>query len=101
MSDLFDLAAQAREVAETAKEAMDHSLVADKTTESLARTILEEAKRLLPQDQIVKSVNLPSEDAGWVSVRSAMQAVANALTSANRQKNRQIIPRRRGGPWSS
>jgi hypothetical protein len=100
MSDLFDLATQAREVAETAKDAMGHSLVADKTTETLARTILEEAKRLLPQDRIVNSLTLPPEDAGWVSIRSAMQAVAKALTSKNLAAAKARNVRRSGTKWS-
>jgi hypothetical protein len=100
MSELFDLATQARHVAETAKEAMGHSLVADKTTETLARTILEEAKRLLRRDRILEAVTLPSGEAGWVSIRSAMQAVANALTSETLEATRARNVRRSGTPWS-
>jgi hypothetical protein len=83
MSEIFDLLHQARAVAHTAKDAMGHSLAADKTTHSLSLVILEEAKRLLPQDRVVQSLSLPTEDADWVSVRSAMEAVANALSAKN------------------
>jgi hypothetical protein len=83
MSEVSDLLHQARAVAETAKDAMGHSLAADKTTQSLAHTILEEAKRLLPGHRIIASLNLPQDDVDWVSVRSAMEAVANALSAEN------------------
>lgn len=83
MSDVFDLMHQARGVAETAKDAMAHSLAADKTTESLALAILAEAKRLLPSNGIVQSISFLPGDVSWVSVRSAMQAVHNALSSEN------------------
>jgi hypothetical protein len=94
MSEIFDLMHQALEVVQTAKDAMGHSLAADATTQSLARTILDEAKRLLPNDRIVQSVNLPSGDAEWVSVRSAMQAVANSLSTVNMSAVRATIARR-------
>jgi len=84
MSELFELMHHALQVAETAKDAMGHSLVADKTTETLARKILDEAKRLLPQNAVLRALDLPQDrDLDWTSVRSAMQAAANALSEAN------------------
>jgi hypothetical protein len=84
MSEIFELMHHALQVAETAKDAMGHSLAADKTTESLARKILDEAKRLLPQNAVLQAVSLPQgRDLDWTSVRSAMQAAANALSEAN------------------
>jgi hypothetical protein len=94
MSEVFDLMHQALEVVQTAKDAMGYSLAADKTTQSLARTILDEAKRLLPNHKIVQSLSLPPDDADWVSVRSAMQAVANALSSQNMSAVRAANARR-------
>lgn len=88
MSEVFDLMHQAGRVAETAKDAMGQSLAADKTTASLAQAILEEAKRLLPDNKIVQSIVLPEGDIGWASVRSAMQATHEALSSAHSQRLR-------------
>jgi hypothetical protein len=102
VSEIFELMHQAGQVAETAKDAMGHSLAADKTTAALAQVILTEAKRLLPNNRIVASLALPSGDADWTSIRSAMQAVHEALstehTAALRQANRQGNLRR--GRWS-
>jgi hypothetical protein len=83
-SELFDLMGQAADVAETAKDAMKgHARVADKTTQSLARTILDEAKRLLPDNRVVQSLCFENSELDWFSVRSVMQAVSNALSSEN------------------
>jgi hypothetical protein len=100
MSELFELMHHAQQVAETAKDAMGHSLVADKTTELLARKILDEAKRLLPRNAIIQAINLPQDhDLDWTSVRSAMQAASNALSEANiSQAN--AANARRTTPWS-
>jgi len=104
MSELFELMHHAREVAETAKDAMGHSLAADKTTEALARTILLEAKRLLTRNAVLNSLDLPQgSDLDWTSIRSAMQAVANALSEANVEASRSAshaASNRRGTPWS-
>lgn len=104
MSEVFDLMHQALEVVQTAKDAMKHGLPADKTTESLAREILSEAKALLPNIKIVQSINFPEGDVSWVSVRSAMQAVQQALSKEHsaqlRAANRANAPRRRLGTWS-
>lgn len=104
MSEVFDLMHQALEVVQTAKDAMEHALPADKTTESLAREILSEAKALLPNSRIVQSINLPEGDLSWVSVRSAMQAVHQALSKEHsaqlRAANRANATRRPRGPWS-
>lgn len=102
MSELFELMHQAGQVAETAKDAMGHSHAADKTTESLARTILAEAKRLLPQNTIVQSLSLPDADSNWTSVRSAMTAVHEALSAENSSRHRaaNAAGRSRRGPWS-
>lgn len=83
MSDVFDLMHQAQQLAQTAKDAMAHSLAADKTTESIARAILAEAKSLLPNNRIIESITFPQGDVSWVSVRSAMQAVHEGLSSEN------------------
>ena len=103
MSEIFELMHQAGEVAETAKDAMPHSLPVDKTTEKLAREILAAAKEALPDHRILKSLNFEPGDVSWVSVRSAMQAVKEALSSENmarvRAKNTQR-PKARRGPWS-
>jgi hypothetical protein len=94
MSEVFDLMGQANDVAETAKDAMKgHSRVADKTTERLARTILEEAKRLLPNSRVVQSLSFESGELDWSSVRSVMQAASNALSSENlARSNSRITP---------
>jgi hypothetical protein len=82
MSELFELMGQAGHVAETAKDAMKgHARVADKTTEKLARTILDEAKRLLPNNRVVQSLGFENSELDWSSVRSVMQAAANALSN--------------------
>jgi hypothetical protein len=102
MSEVFALMHQAGQVAETAKDAMGSSLVADKTTAALAQIILTEAKRLLPNNRIVQSLILPTADADWTSVRSAMQAVHEGLSTEHsaelREANRRASVRR--GPWS-
>ena len=53
MSEIFELMHQAGEVAETAKDAMPHSLAVDKITERLAREILTAAKEVLPDHRIL------------------------------------------------
>jgi hypothetical protein len=84
MSELFELMGQASGVAETAKDAMKgHAQVADKTTEKLARAILDEAKRLLPENRIVQVLSFETSELDWSSVRSVMQATSNALSSEN------------------
>ena len=99
MSELFELMNHALQVAETAKDAMGHSLVADKTTEILARKILDETKRLLPQNAVLQAISLSQDrDLDWTSVRSAMQAAANALSEAN--ISRANAHRSRVTPWS-
>lgn|SRR5215469_2612993 len=104
MSEVFNLMHQAGEVVQTAKDAMEHALPADKTTESLAREILSEAKTLLPGSRILQSINFPVGDISWVSVRSAMQAVHQALSQAHseqlRAANRAGASRIRYGNWS-
>lgn len=102
MSEIFELMHQARQVAETAKDAMAHSLVADKTTETLAHTILTEAKRLLPGNRLVQSLTLVEVDIQWVSVRSAMQAVNEALSREYHTRNQAAASARKGqgGQWS-
>jgi hypothetical protein len=102
MSEVFDLMHQASHVAESAKDAIAHSLAADKTTESLARVILEEAKRLLPNNRILQSIAFPEGDVSWVSVRSAMEAASEALSAANSAALQAANARRvrTGGPWS-
>lgn len=102
MSEVFELMHQAGQVAETAKDAMGHSLAADKTTQSLAHVILDEAKRLLPHNRIVQSVSLPPGDADWTSIRSAMTAVHEALSSEHSAALRAANARgaRRSGTWS-
>jgi hypothetical protein len=99
MSEIFDLMGQANDLAETAKDAMKgHGLIADKTTQGLARTILEEGKRLLPNDRVVQSLSFENNDLDWSSVRSVMQAVSNALSSENRRVSRQGPSTQVGGP---
>lgn len=104
MSEIFELMHQARLISETAKDAMTHSLAAlaaDKTTESLARTILAEAKRLLPNNRVLQSLSFSDGDLSWVSVRSAMQACNEALSQEYSERARLKQPSRtRGGEWS-
>jgi hypothetical protein len=102
MSEVFDLMHQARGVADTAKDAMDHSLAADRTTASLAQVILGKAKLLLPSNEIVQSLSFPEGDLSWVGVRSAMHAVYEALSAENSSRRHVANARgaRRGGPWS-
>lgn len=85
MSEIFELMQHANNVAQTAKDAMaSQSLAADKTTDGLTRTILEEAKRLLPRNKVLAAISLPtSGDLPWTSVRSAMEAVSDALSEEN------------------
>ena len=91
---------QARQVAETSMDAMAHSLVADKTTERLAHTILKEAKRLLPGNHLVQALTLVEVDIPWVSVRSAMQAVNESLSHHGRNQAAASARRGRGTQWS-
>jgi hypothetical protein len=102
MSEVFDLMHQAREVADTAKDAMGQSPAADRTTASLAQEILTEAKRLLPSNRIVQSISFAEGDLSWASVRSAMQAVHQALSAENSSRLREANAgrRQRSGPWS-
>jgi hypothetical protein len=88
MSEFLDLRDQANDVAETAKDAMkNHGLVADKTTQTLSRTIPEESKRLLPNDRVVQSLTFEVSDLDWSSVRSVMQAEApSAAASTSNQR---------------
>lgn len=100
MSEIFELMHHAIEVSQTAKDAMGHSLAADKTTDALARRILEEAKRLLPNSAILQSVSLPpSGDLTWTSVRSAMEVVSTALSEANSSRVH-ASNARRASQWS-
>jgi hypothetical protein len=103
MSELLELMHQARQVAETAKDAMEMatSLVADKTTEKLAHVILKEAKTLLPGNGLVQSLTLSETDLPWVSVRSAMQAVHEALSQEYHGRNQANARTSRGpnSPW--
>jgi hypothetical protein len=100
MSELFELMHHAMDVAQTAKDAMGHSHAADKTTEALTRKILEESKRLLPHNAILGAISLRSDgDLSWTSVRSAMEAVANALSQENSRTHRSSPPTR-SSPWS-
>jgi hypothetical protein len=102
MAELFDLMHQARGVAETAKDAMTHSLAADRTTASLAQVILNKAKLLLPANEIVQSLSFPEGDLSWVSVRSAMHAVYEALSAENSSRHYAANARgaRAHGTWS-
>ncbi len=99
MSEVFDLMHQSREMAQTAKDAMMHSLAADKTSASLAQVILGEAKRLLPGSRVVQSIEFAEGDISWVSVRSAMQAVHEALSAENSSRI-QAANRSSRGPGS-
>ena len=101
MSELFELMHHALNVAQTAKEAMEHSLAADKTTEALTRRILDEAKQLLPHNTILQAISLPtSGDLPWTSVRSAMEAAANALSEKNMSRSKAVSNARRTRQWS-
>ncbi len=100
MSEIFELMHHASNVAQTAKDAMEHSLAADKTTVEIARKIIEEAKRLLPQNTILKAVTLTtSGDLPWTSIRSAMDAIANALSEENTSRSSQTSAVRRTSQW--
>jgi len=81
MSELFDLAEVAKKLAETSKDAMKNGPESepDDVSWGLALQVVEGAKRLLPTDQIVQRINL--ETKLWVSIRSAMEAVAVKLSS--------------------
>jgi len=83
VSERFQLMQQALGVAEIAKDAMssgDHPRVADKATEKLTRAILKRAKELLPEDPVMQQLDLEGACMDWSGVRSAMQAVSNALS---------------------
>ena len=97
MGEVFDLMGQANDVAETAKDAMHAKvLVADKTSQTLARTILKEAKTLVPNNRVVTALEFENGELDWSSIRSVMQAVSNALSSENmREANNR--PRRQVG----
>ena len=76
MSEVFDLMGQANDVAETAKDAMKAKvLVADRTSQTLARTILKEAKTLVPDNRVVAALDFEIGELDWSSIRSVMQAV--------------------------
>jgi hypothetical protein len=81
MSIKFDLAAVARNLAETAKDAMrsEGESEPDEVSWSLAQRVLDQAKGLTSGDPIVQGIKL--ETKRWVSLRSAMEAVAVKLES--------------------
>jgi hypothetical protein len=81
MSVKFDLAEVAKNLAETAKDAMrsEGRSEPDDVSWGLAQQVLEQAKALLPGDRIVQGLKLGTKL--WVSLRSAMEAVAVKLDS--------------------
>ncbi|HEY4777349.1 MAG TPA: hypothetical protein VIH56_06785 [Candidatus Acidoferrales bacterium] len=87
MSRLFELMHHALNLAETAKDAMRSNSIGepDEVTWGTAVTVLNEAQQLLPENPILKDLKLSSKR--WVSMRSAMEAVANSLSSANSDAN--------------
>lgn len=102
MSVLFDLAEVAKNLAEAAKDAMrsEGESEPDEVSGNLAQHVIEQAKTLVRGDVIVQNLNLVTRR--WVSVRSAMEAVAVKLdsrgheevTDSVRRINQQRIPRR-------
>jgi len=100
MSELIELMQHANNVAETAKEAMARSLAADKTTDAVTRKILDEAKRVLPRNAILEAIILRADgDLSWTSVRSAMEAVATALSEENSTRRRNAPSPRGRTKW--
>jgi hypothetical protein len=85
MSEKFDLAEIAKNLAATAKDAMriEGEPEPDDVSWGLAQQVLDRSKKILPNDIIVQRVNL--ERKLWVSVRSAMEAVAVKLDSQGHQ----------------
>jgi hypothetical protein len=85
MSEIFELMQQARRLAETAKDAMQlrNPSAPDTVSAELAKTILKEAKRLLPKDTVVQALNFSDVETPWVSVRSAMEAITESLSAKN------------------
>jgi hypothetical protein len=81
MSVKFDLAEVAQNLAETAKDAMksEGESEPDEVSWSLAQRVLEQAKGMTSGDPIVQELKL--ETKRWVSLRSAMEAVAVTLKS--------------------
>lgn len=100
MSEISGLNRQAKDVVETAKDAMkSRGLIADRTTQTLSRTILEEAKRRLPENRILAALNFEEGELDWSSVRSVMQAVSNALSSEYSEQVRRLPPRHMRTGW--
>jgi hypothetical protein len=105
VSRLFELMHHALNLAETAKDAMRSNSIGepDEVTWGTAVTVLKEAQQLLPENTILKDMKLTSKL--WVSMRSAMEAVANSLSSANSdavhaglaKRNRRVIESLRNG----
>ena len=102
MSVKFDLAEIAKKLAETAKDAMrsESESEPDDVSWSLAQRVLEQAKGLSAGDSIVQGLRL--ETKLWVSVRSAMEAIAVKLESQGHEDviasvNRANAKRMRGG----
>jgi hypothetical protein len=109
MSGTFDLLQDAQNLVETAKDAMHAGAQEpDDTTWGISENVLKQAKQLFPGDPIVQEIQLTTKL--WVSLRSAMEAVANRFKGkyeAERNREWQAANQRRmhnigggGGPWS-
>jgi hypothetical protein len=94
MSQKFELMHHAINIAETAKDAMRTDSVGepDDATWEIAVNVLKQAQQLLPGNAIVHDLKLTSKL--WVSIRSAMDAVANALSAANTSDSNATVANR-------
>jgi hypothetical protein len=81
MSAKFDLAEIAQNLAETAKDAMrgEGESEPDEVSWNPAQGVLEQAKELISGDPLLQGLKL--ETKRWVSMRSAMEAVAVTVKS--------------------
>jgi hypothetical protein len=84
MSTKFELMHHALNLVETAKDSMRSNSAGepDEATWGIAVNVLSEAQQMLPENKIVRDLKLNSKL--WVSLRSAMEVVANSLSAANR-----------------
>jgi hypothetical protein len=105
VSRQFELMHHALNLAGIAKDAMLSNSAGepDEVTWGTAVAVLNEAQQLLPENPILKDLKLTSKL--WVSMRTAMETVANSLSSANSDavraafanRNKRLIENLRNG----
>ncbi len=104
MSDNSELTQHALNLAENAKDAMrsNASEPPDDVTWEIAVDVLKKAQQTLPNNSLVQKLTLPSKV--WSSLRSAMDVVANALKTADKEERHaaQLArnSREKAGVWS-